>query len=89
MSIEHRSWGQSRAYTDLSFELGSTLPLQWLCKMAFLEPTYFELEVWIDDRVPEEPEKRRNKKSVERRSMEQSIAYSELLFKLGSTLSLQ
>ena len=51
-----QSRGQSRAYSELSFKLGSTLSY---------ELAYFELKVLVAERVPWKAEK---KKTVERRS---------------------
>ena len=66
--------------------MGSTLSLQWLCKIPFSQPTSFQLTVLIAGRFPME---RQKKKSVEPRSREKCRANLELSFGLGSTLSLQ
>ena len=85
-SVETRSREQCRANSELSFEMGSTLSLQWLCKIPFSQLTSFEVKVLIAERFHLE---RQEKKSVEPRSREQSRANSELSFELGSKLSLQ
>ena len=43
---------QGRAYSELSFKLGSTLSIQWFCKIPFSWPTYFELKVLLAWCVP-------------------------------------
>ena len=58
-SVEPRSREQSRANSELSFELGLTLSLQWFCKIPFSEPTYFELKVLIAELVPLESQKKK------------------------------
>ena len=51
-SVEPRSRKHSGAYSELSFELGSTLSLQWFCKIAFSELAYIKLKVLVAERVP-------------------------------------
>ena len=82
-TVEPRSREQSRANSELFFELGSALSLQCLCKIPSSELTYFGFKVLIAERVPSEA---RKKKPVEPRSREQSRANSELSFDLGSKL---
>ena len=56
-SVERRSKEQSRAYSELAFELGLTLSVQLFSKIPFSEPTYFELKVLIAERIPLESQK--------------------------------
>ena len=67
-------------------KMGSTIPLQWLCKIPFSQLPSFQWTVLRAGRFPLE---RQKKKSVEPPSREQCRTNSELSFGLGSTLSLQ
>ena len=58
-SVEPRSRKHFGAYSELSFELGSTLSLQWFCKIAFSELAYFELKVLFAERVPLESQEKK------------------------------
>ena len=57
-SVEPCSREQSRANSELFFELGSTLSLQWLFKIPSSELTYFGLKVLIAERVSLEARKK-------------------------------
>ena len=88
ISVESCSGEQCRVNSELSFELGLTLSLQWLCKIPFSQLTSFQLTVLIAGRLSlGEAEK----KSAEPHNYnrEQCRTNSELSFEMGSTLSLQ
>jgi len=85
-SVGPRSRGQCRANAELSFEMGSTLSLQGLCKIPLSQLTSFQLRDLMTGSFPLETHK---KKSVEARSRGQCRANAELSFEIGSTLSLQ
>ena len=85
-SVETLSRGQCRANAELSFEMGSTLSLQRLCKIPLSQLTSFQLRDLMTGSFPLETHK---KKSVEARSRGQCRANAELSFEMGSTLSLQ
>ena len=59
-TVEPRSREQCRTNSELSFGLGSTLSLQWLCKIPFSQLTSFQLTVLIAGRFPLERQKKKN-----------------------------
>ena len=81
-----RSRRQYRTHAELSFEMGSTLSLQGLCKIPLSQLTSFQLRDLMTGSFPLETNK---KKSVEARSRGQCRANAELSFEIGSKLSLQ
>ena len=85
-TVEARSRDLCRAISELSFEIGSSLSLQRLCKIPLSHLSSFEMSDLVPARFPLE---RQKKKTVEARSRDQCTAISELSFELDSSLSLQ
>ena len=69
-----------------SFELALALWLQWYCKIPFPDSTFFELKVLIVECATSE---NYENKSVECRSKEHRMVFSELSFELALALWLQ
>ena len=58
-TVEPSSWWQCRANAELSFEMGSTLSLQWLCKIPFSQLTSFQLRDLMTGVFPLETQKKK------------------------------
>ena len=78
--------GTESPFWELSFEVASSLSLQWFCKLSFPDSTFVEFKALVAECVTLEGIE---KKSVECRSKEQRSQFSELSFELALTLSHQ
>ena len=85
-TVQAQSRNQCTAISELSFELGSSLSLQTLCKIPLSQLPSFEMSELVPALFPLE---RQKKKSVQARSGELCRAISGLSFELDSSFSLQ
>ena len=79
-SVGLRSRGRCRVNAELSFEIGSTLSLQWLCKIPLSQLTLFQLGYFMTGRFPLEMLK---KKSVEALNRIQCRAEKKIVLKIS------